>query len=158
MSKSNLQSPFFVGIKLAFQAIIIMTCFSPLLVAVNLYATALERDVGFSLSSTPIDLYCFGGPIMVLLWFSLPYLFGTIVLVFLIRSQKDILNWLLSSAIIGIFVGLLGNLLMAKYFLASSMQEHVLSDWVLLGIMEVWSIAVFIWIGSRAFHLLKTDA
>ncbi|WKZ50314.1 MAG: hypothetical protein QY329_12710 [Anaerolineales bacterium] len=147
---------FFIGFKLGVYALFVTACVSPSWVYIHLYILAVERKA--SSNGIFYELYCFGGPIMVLLWFSLPYLFGTIVLVFLIRFKKDVLNWLLSSAIIGIFVGLLGNLLMAKYFLASSMQEHVLSDWMLLGIMEVWSIVVFIWIGSRAFHLLKTDA
>ena len=146
----------FTGFKLGIYATIITACVSPLWVFVYLYILAIERKV--SSNGIFYELYCFGGPTMVILWFSLPYLFGTIILVFLIRFQKDVLNWLLGSAIIGIFVGLLGNLLMAKYFLASSMQEHIFSDWMLLGIMEVWSIAVFIWIGNRAFQLLKTDA
>ncbi len=142
---NNVISSLFLGIRLGIKSIVLMSIWSPLLVVIHLYANAVERKIeNWSLGGLPFEVYCFGGPAMVLLWFSLPYLLGGVVLAFLKSSPQDTFKQHISSALIGLLVGLIGN-----YFLANSWRELHISDWILVGLMEIWSIVIFVWVGNR---------
>ncbi len=147
MIKIKERKPLFVGFKLGIQTILLTACISPLLVFVHLYILAIERNA--SPSGILYELYCFGGPVMILLWFSLPYLLGCLLLTFFASRFQATSTRHLVSAITGMIAGFLGIWSMANSFWGSSWPEFRVSNLVLVGMMEIWSIAIFVWVENR---------
>lgn len=150
MTKTKKTLP--VGLKMGMQAIAISVFCSPLLVLVDLFIDAIvqNRIDHWSLSGIPYEIYCGGGPAVVLIFFSLPYLLGGFVLAFLARHlNKTYPRWL-GSAITGLFSGFVGVSLMAFLW---RVERFKTGEWILVGIMEIWSIAIFVWVENRAYRV-----
>lgn len=151
MKTTNTRNPFLVGIKSGIQAILISICCSPMIVFIELFTDAMERNVEYwPAGGISFEILCLGGLTIILLWFSLPYLLGEIVLAFLMLHLKSKSKVLLSRVIIGLIAGIIGNWLMVIFFLALPLKDLRVSDWVLIGMMEIWSVGIFLWVGFQA--------
>lgn len=151
MKTTNTRNPLLTGIKSGIQAVLISICCSPLIVFVELFTDAMERNVEhWPVGGISLEILCFGGLTIILLWFSLPYILGEIILALLIPHLKSKFRVLLSRVIIGLITGIIGNRLMVIFFLAMPLKDLRMSDWVLIGMMEIWSIGIFVWGGFRA--------
>lgn len=145
MKKVTPQNILFIGIKLSIQSLFLLIFFSPVLVISDLYVYALERNVvNWSISGLPLEMLCLSGPVMVLLWYSIPYILGATILAFLIYYSQNELIKRLMSVISGACVGIIGN-----YFYYNSLITVHLGSWVLVGLLEIWIIVNFIWLGNQ---------
>jgi hypothetical protein len=143
----NSKKTLLTGIKLGIQITAISMFFSPVIVYIHLFLLALER--GVSPVGIYYELYCFGGPIIVFLCFSLPYLFGGIILACLVGYLKGAFMLYLGSALVGMFSSMVGNWILYNEFLTPYREALYASEWALVGIMELWSIVVFVWMENR---------
>lgn len=153
MKKSSAISALLNGLKYGCMAVLATAIFIPLPVIIGDYFGRINT-AGFYSDPLPVSWIC-GFSIVFAIPFSLPFILGGCILSMVIGFLQRINllikgRGMLSGSVIGLFATLIGLFLFQKLELLESF-----GGWVFIGIMTIWGMFLFGWIGHRLEQVIN---
>jgi len=147
VNKSKVFSALLLGIKYGVVALLINVAFLPLPIIIGDYFGRIDT-VGHYSGPLPASWIC-GFSIAIAVPYSLPFVFSGCVLslIIMFSHQTSFIQgyWgRLVGAVLGVFAVVGGSILFERLGLLEA-----LGGWIFVGIMIVWEIVLFGWIGYR---------
>ena len=147
MKKTSVLSTLLLSVKYGGVAILTTAIFLPLPIAIGDYFGRINT-VGHYSGPLPAS-WIFGLVIVITLTFSLPLLVSVCILnmIILFRKKADLLREG-NGKFVGWLTGILATCFGILLFVSFGLLE-ALGNWIFIGIMIVWGMALFGWIGHR---------
>lgn len=155
MNKSTAFSTMLLGIKYGVGAVLITAIFLPLPIAIGDYFGRINT-VGHYSGPLPASWIC-GLSIAIALPFSLPFvLSGCILSSIIVFYRKTIFLIEGRGRISGVVLGMLAA--SGGLIIFNQSQLEALGNWIFIGIMIVWGMVLFGWIGHRMQQSISQPA
>ncbi len=146
MKKPSVLSALLLGIKYGCVAILVTSIFLPLPIAIGDYFGRINT-VGHYSGPLPVSWIC-GLSIAIVIPFSLPFVLSGCILssiIFLYRRTIFLVDG--RGRISGVALGILATI--GGLIMFNRLQLEALGNWIFVGIMIVWGMVLFGWIGHR---------